>query len=275
MTTSLSYQSSGNEHAQTILFLHGGGVAGWMWDPVVARLQDFHCLVPDLPDHGRSMAIQPFSMELAASQAVELVRDRAQGGKAVVVGLSEGAQVGVQMLASAPEVIERALISSALLLPMPGYGWLSSPGILAWSFRLSVPPFRKNEWWMRLNMKNAAAIPEEFFPQYRDNFQRMTESQFVNVMVANQHFRMPANLAKVTVPALAIAGKREYAVMKESARQLAAALPNGQARLLDLGPGASMAREHNWAMNAPDLFAQTVRSFITGANLPEALQAMK
>jgi len=48
-------------------------------------------------------------------------------------------------------------------------------------------------------------------------------------------------------------------------------LPNGQARLIDLGAGASMNKEHNWAMNAPDLFAQTVRSFIQGAELPSIL----
>jgi pimeloyl-ACP methyl ester carboxylesterase len=274
MSTSLSYQSSGSAQAQTILFLHGGGVAGWMWDPVVARLQDFHCLVPDLPEHGASMGVRPFTMELAASHAAELVREQAHGGKAVVVGLSEGAQVAVQMLATAPELIERAVISSALLLPMPGSRWMSSPALLAWSFRLSVPPFRKNEGWMRLNMKRAAAIPEAFYPQYRENFQRMTESQFVNVMVANQHFRLPVNLGKVNVPTLAIAGMREYAVMKASVRQLAAALPNGQARLIDLGAGASMGSEHNWAMNAPDLFAQTVRSFILDCDLPQALRSL-
>src|SRR5512146_331055 len=103
MTSLLKYKSSGSENGKTIVFLHGGGVAGWMWDPVVARLQDFHCLVPDLPEHGQSMALRPFSMELAANQAAELARDRAHDQKAVVVGLSEGAQVAVQMLATAPE----------------------------------------------------------------------------------------------------------------------------------------------------------------------------
>ncbi|RPI26882.1 MAG: alpha/beta hydrolase [Chloroflexota bacterium] len=275
MSTSLKYQSSGSDVAKTILFLHGGGVAGWMWDPVVARMQDFHCLVPDMPEHGCSMDTRPFTMELAANQAAELVRERAHGGKAVIVGLSEGAQVTVQMLATAPELIERAVVSSALLLPMRGYGWLYSPRLLAWMFRLSVPPFRKNEWWMRLNMTYSAAIPEAYYPQYRTNFQVMNESQFVNLILANQQFRLPGNLGKVTIPTLAIAGKREYEVMKESARQLAASMSNAQAKLLDLGEGASMRTEHNWAMNAPDLFAQTIRNFITGSELPGVLHPLE
>lgn len=272
MSTLLKYQSYGSDGAKTILFLHGGGVAGWMWDPVVGRLQDFHCLVPDMPEHGRSLDIGPFTMELAANQAIELVHEQAHGGKAVVVGLSEGAQVVVQMLATAPEVIERAIVSSAMLLPMAGYGWLSSPRLLGGMFRMSIPPFRKNDWWMRLNMKYSAAIPENYYPQYRANFQIITESQFVNLVIANQKFRMPGNLEKVTVPTLVIAGLHEYPAMKESARQLAATLPNAQAKLIDLGKGTSMRLEHNWAMNMPDQFAQTVQAFINGDRLPEVLR---
>ncbi len=271
MTAALSFQAFGQENEKTILFLHGGGVGGWTWDPVVARMADFHCLVPDLPEHGRSMDVRPFTMQLAADLAAGLVRQEAHGGKAVVVGLSEGAQTVVQMLASAPEVIERAVVSSALLLPMGGLGWLYTPKVLAWMFRLSVPPFRNNAWWMRLNMKYSAAIPEEFFPQYKANFQLMNEGQFVNLILENQKFRLPTGLEKVTVPTLVIAGKREYAVVRESARQLAAALPDARAMLLDLGPGSSMRTEHNWAMNAPDLFAQTVRSFIQGTPQPAQL----
>jgi pimeloyl-ACP methyl ester carboxylesterase len=273
MSISIKFLTSGSETAKSILFLHGGGVAGWMWDPVVARLQDFHCLVPDMPEHGESMGTRPFTMELAANQAIELVREHAHGGKAVVVGLSEGAQVTVQMLATAPEVIEKAIVSSALLLPMrmKGTKWLNSPKLLAWAFRMSIPPFRNNNWWMRLNMKYSASIPEEFFPQYRANFQIMTENQFVNLILANQHYRMPSNLDKVNVPTLVLAGKLEYAVVKDSASQLASTLPHGQAKLIDLGAGASNTKEHNWAMNAPDLFAQTVRNFIEGKELPGVL----
>jgi pimeloyl-ACP methyl ester carboxylesterase len=274
MGSPLYAQSSGAVGNKTIVFLHGGGAAGWMWEPVVRRLQDYHCLVPDLPEHGQSAAIRPFSMPLAAEKVAELIDAQALAGKAMVVGLSEGAQVAAQILASAPEMIERALISSALLFPIPGARLLSSPRLLAWIFRLSVPPFQNSEWWMRLNMKYSAAIPEEFFPQYKATFQAMTESQFVNLMLANQRFRLPAGLEKVTVPTLVIAGKKEYAAMKDSARRLAALLPNGSALELDLGTGSTAQRQHNWAMTAPDLFAQTVRAFIEGTALPDVLSPL-
>jgi pimeloyl-ACP methyl ester carboxylesterase len=269
----LHYHSLHPEQTQTIVFLHAAGVAGWMWQPVVDLLPDFHCLLPDLPAQGRSAKVGPFSMQLATDDVIALIRERAYGGKAIVVGLSEGAQAAVQMLATAPQVIERALISSALLLPLPGMRWMGSPGLLRWMYRISVPPFRNNAWWMRLNMKYAAAVPDEYFPHYREEFQRMTESRFVDLMLANQRFRLPENLGDVPTPTLAVAGVREYKAMKESARLLADALPNGRAVLVDLGRDSSLGVEHNWAMNAPALFAGTLRKFIQGEALPGVVRA--
>ena len=132
-------------------------------------------------------------------QAAELIREQAHGGKAVVIGLSEGAQVTVQMLATCPEVMDKAMISSALLLPMPGAKMYSSPGLISALFKMSVPPFRNSDWWIKLNMKYAAGIPDEFYPQFKADFQEMPESQFVNLMVANQTFRMPEGIENAKV----------------------------------------------------------------------------
>ena len=129
---SLSCDAFGPHNAPTIVFLHGGGVGGWMWLPIINHLPDYHCLTPDQPEHGQNRQIGPFSMELAAEKVAELIRHQAHGGKAcVVVGLSEGAQITVQLLATEPEQIEKAVVSSALLLPVPGSGWAGSHAILA------------------------------------------------------------------------------------------------------------------------------------------------
>lgn len=50
----LYLQETGSVTAPTIVFLHGGGGAGWMWQPQVEQLSDFHCLVPDLPEQGQA-----------------------------------------------------------------------------------------------------------------------------------------------------------------------------------------------------------------------------
>lgn len=273
-TQPLFVQGSGPQGAPTLLFLHGGGGEAWMWQPVISRLPEYHCLAVDLPEHGQSRAVAPFRMASAAEQVAQTLRAQAHGGKATVIGLSEGAQVAVQLLATAPELVEKALISSALLRPMPGMGWVTTPAMLKWTYRLSIPPFRDNDWWIRINMKYATGIPDEYFPAFKKSFQETTESQFVNLMHANQTFRLPPNLSRASAPSLILAGKKEYGAMKQSARDLVAALPNARGGLINLGKQASLANEHNWALAAPDLFAQTVRAWVEGTALPKEIESL-
>lgn len=210
-------------------------------------------------------------MQLAAIKTAELIRDQTSGGRACVVGLSEGAQIIVQLLATAPERVEKAIISSALLRPIPGLGWVSSQPLLALMYRLSIPPFKASDWWIRLNMKYAAGIPDDYYPSFKKDFQEMTESEFVNLMIANQRFRLPTGLEKSTAPALVLAGRKEYAAMKQSARDLVSVLPGAKGGLVSLGKKATAAQEHNWAMTAPELFAETVRAWVEEKPLPAAI----
>jgi pimeloyl-ACP methyl ester carboxylesterase len=84
----LCVREGGPDNAPTICFLHGGGVGGWMWRPQVEALQDtYHCLIPDLPEHGLSAAVQPFTIADAARRIAELIRERGHRGRAHVIGL--------------------------------------------------------------------------------------------------------------------------------------------------------------------------------------------
>ena len=136
----LYLQETGSVTAPTIVFLHGGGGAGWMWQPQVEQLSDFHCLVPDLPEQGQSSAEKPFSISGSAGLIADLIRTHAHDGRAFVVGLSEGAQITVALLSQTPELVERAIVSSALVRSMPG-ARLLTPGLIRLSYRWSVTPF--------------------------------------------------------------------------------------------------------------------------------------
>ncbi|MEM5774840.1 MAG: hypothetical protein AAGU05_07535, partial [Anaerolineaceae bacterium] len=78
----------------------------------------------------------------------------------------------------------------------------------------------------------------------------------------------PAGLDKADAPVLVISGKHEYAQMRASALDILAALPNAQASTVDFGKGAGLSREHNWALNAPDLFTRTLQDWIEGRPVP-------
>lgn len=269
--TGLYFESVGPQNAPTLLFLHGGGIGGWMWRHQVEYFKEnYHCLIPDLPEQGKSAAVAPFSIETAADQIAQLIQTQAHGGKAHVVGLSEGAQILVALLSRHPELVEHALISSAMLHPLPGQA-MYTPGFFKTTYRWFMAPFKNNDWWIRLNMRSSAGVGEEFFADFKQSFQETTESGFTHLMVSSTQFRMPAGLEKANLPVLVVVGKLEYKQMQQSARDLMAVFPNVRGVMVSLGRGSSLAKEHNWAMTAPLLFNVTLQALIEYQMLPSEL----
>ncbi len=269
--SSLYFESTGPAGAPTLVFLHGGGIAGWMWQKQVEALSgDYHCLVPDLPEQGESVKVAPFSPALAAGRVAGLIRTQAHGGRAHVIGLSEGAQVVVAMLAAHPELLLSGMVSSAILRPLPG-SWMYSRALFKGSYRLAMAPFKNNDGWIRLNMHASAGIGDEYFEQFKKSFQQTTENGFVNLMYEAMHYRLPQGLDKANLPVLVIAGKKEYRQMRQSALDLLSVLPQGRGALLSLGEGATLAQEHNWALTVPGLFSAAVRAWVEGKPLPAQL----
>jgi pimeloyl-ACP methyl ester carboxylesterase len=237
---------------------------------------DFHCLVPDLPEHDHSTEIKPFTMNSAAKAVAGLIRQHAHGGKAHLIGLSLGAQVGVEMLKAAPGVMKSSFLSSPIMIPMPGASLgFYSEGVMRWSHRIFMKPFTHWDWWMRLNMKYAAGIPVEYYPEFKRIFQTMSEDAWTHIMVEGLTFRIPSGLDKVKTRVLAVAGKSEYNSMRNSIKMLAQTLPDAQAYLVNIIGHSSLAESHNWALSAPDLFATSVRAWVSGKPQPSELEKME
>ena len=95
-----------------ILFIHGAFVSGAEWDLVTPYLaDDYHLILPDLPCHGRSKDITPFSKELAAKLLADLISERTLDGRAYVVGFSLGAHVAIELASKFPDCINSVLVS--------------------------------------------------------------------------------------------------------------------------------------------------------------------
>jgi pimeloyl-ACP methyl ester carboxylesterase len=269
----LRVSETGPAGAPTICFVHGGGVSGWMWRPQVEALQGlYHCLVPDLPEHGRSAGVRPFTIADTAQRIAQIIRERGHGGRAHVVGLSEGAQVTVQLLSTTPEVVDHAIVSSASLHPLRAFGLLSSPS-LAITYGLFVAPFKRSDAYVRLNLRGTGTVPMQYFADVRADIRGMTAGSFIHMTRENQRFRLPAGLERVQTPTLVIAGQHEYRVMRRSARELAAVLPHAQGYFVSLDH--RLAHEHSWNLWAPELFNAVARAWIEDQPLPAELLPMK
>ena len=69
----MHHETTGRAGTPPLLLLHGGGVAGWMWEPLRGHLDPARrVIVPDLPGHGRSATADYVSHEetVAARQLV-------------------------------------------------------------------------------------------------------------------------------------------------------------------------------------------------------------
>ena len=268
MSSKLIFDSFGFANKPAIVFLHGGGSSAWSWHPVARLLQeDYFCLVPDLPQHGRSIEVKPFGIERAADEITSLIYAQVPSRKATVVGLSEGAQVGVSLCSRAPDLIDSAILSGALLKPLAYSKWFT-PGLLRWSYNAFLAPFKHADWYIRWNMHASVGIPDPFFESFKRDFKSTSAESWSNIMLANQAFRLPHGLDHVRGRVLALTGHKEYEVMKESARELAASFPSGKAGMVTLDGKISLAQSHNWPLNAPDLCARIIRAWKEGNTLP-------
>lgn len=245
-------QESGPVGAPAIVFLHGGEYTGRSWQPVVERMQQYHCLVPDLPHHGKSLQPTPFKMSDTAAAVGELIRARVDSGRVHLVGLSLGAQVGAQLLATEPELVDRAVLCGAIVDAMPVVR-LTAPllALLAWVSR-SVT-IRRNA--------RLVAIPSAKVDDYRDDVRLLPPAQIAQLVAASGGFTLPTDLDKSDSPTLFLTGSQEMRLIRRSAAALAQRMPNGV-------DGVAIGMDHEWPLRDPDLFARTVDAWLSGRALP-------
>jgi len=248
----LFVRESGPVGAPAIVFLHGGEYSGRSWQPVVERMQRYRCLVPDLPQHGESFQPGPFEMDGAATALAELIRSRVGTGRVHVVGHSLGAQVGVQLLATEPELVDRAVLCGTIVNAMPVVR-LTAPllGLVAWISR-SVT-IRRNA--------RLVGVPSTKIDDYREDVRLMPAAQVAHLVEASAAFTLPNGLDKSDSPTLFLAGSKEMRLIRRSAAALAQRMPNGV-------EGVAIGMDHDWPLRYPDLFSRTVDGWLSGTALP-------
>jgi len=255
----------GVPEGETLVLLHGGGASRWVWNPVAARLMgQFHLLVPDLLEHGRSGGV--FSMARNTELVAELIALRGHGAKAHVVGLSIGAQIGLELLAHFPQSVSSALLSSPLTQRIPSLALLSDA---RWdrAARALVSRYLPVRTWPRLVRDNlrTLSIPGRYYPELLEDTARLGLDGFVRMMRANLNYRAPDALESIHVPTLLTVSSKEPPAMGLSVDEVAARIPG--ARAVNV-PGAA----HNWNVQKPELYAQTVRAWIREQTWPAELE---
>jgi pimeloyl-ACP methyl ester carboxylesterase len=111
-----SYDVEGPLGAPAIAFIHGTRLSRTAWSAQVADLRDtYRVIALDLPGHG-TLANERFTLAGAREQVIRVV-DEAAGGRAVLVGLSLGGYVAMDVAAARPDVVRGLILSGATAEP--------------------------------------------------------------------------------------------------------------------------------------------------------------
>jgi pimeloyl-ACP methyl ester carboxylesterase len=112
-----SFEVAGPEDAPAIVFVHGTRLTRSSWLSQMADLSDAYRVVAmDLPGHG-SLAERPFTLAAAAGELARVI-EAAAGGRAVVVGLSLGGYVAMELAAHRPDLVRGLVLSGASQEPV-------------------------------------------------------------------------------------------------------------------------------------------------------------
>ena len=210
----LYFEEFGPLEAPLLVFIHGGGVGGWMWEEQIKFFQDYHCLVPTLLEHGIQKGGSQFSIRESAKLLNDLIVEKANGQKINVVGFSLGAQILVEMLSLQPTLIDKAMINSALTRPIA-----LPKSILGFTVRLTYPLI-KYRTFAKMQAKTLF-IPPHLFNRYYEESCTVTPESLIRVMQENMNFKIPEAFPKVKSKMLVTVGEKERGVIKKSAQNLA------------------------------------------------------
>lgn len=196
----------------TVVLLHGGNVANWMWAAQVTALTDFDVLALDLPGFGARVDETWPGLAGAADDVVARIRSHGVDGPVHLVGLSLGGIVALHVLARHPDAVTSGLVSGAALQRVGGAArataWLqdrfwNSPGF----------------WRAQARAFGLPADSRELYVEHGLSIDR----ENARSMLAEVYAGGIPDLSAFTGELLAVAGSKEPAVIRRSLATIAAA----------------------------------------------------
>jgi pimeloyl-ACP methyl ester carboxylesterase len=247
----------GPRQAPPLLLIHGSGVSGAFWGPVVPALAGHHHVIRvDLPGCGQSPPTQSYDVPVQAGRVAALLDDLGLRHVAAV-GHSSGGYIATALAEQRPDLVRSlALISTG---PSPD-ALLPQPFVLR---VLLAPPFgpllwsRRSDEMIRSGLRATAARPVDIPDDLVAEVRGITYRAFRTVLRRNTAYiterSVPERLTALEVPVLVIFGNADRRWEPSSAHQYDA-VPNARVELL---PGVG----HTPMLEAPEPTSKLLLDF--------------
>ena len=249
----LHVDESGTPGSEAVVFLHADGISGRMWADHMERLSEYHCLAPDLPGFGRSNHLNWQSLPHTADLVANIIREKIPARSTHLVGVSLGGGVAHNLIARYSDILDTVIIDGAGVLPYR-FAPLVKLGVnLLSPFIRTKPVIEVTSRMFALDEQDKrdllAASPDSFRRALNDaNDQRLRNEELVS----------PCRT-------LLVAGERDLPMVRPSNAALADLMPYAKARYIP-------QHGHAWMNRKPDLHERMVSAWITGSELPAALE---
>jgi pimeloyl-ACP methyl ester carboxylesterase len=241
----------GGRKRPAIVFLHGTRLTGAQWAGQVASLaRDFRCIAPDLPGHGTA-AGTAFTLAGAAESVIRTIEEEA-GGRAVVVGLSLGGYVAMEVAARRPDCVAGLVLAGATAEPVGPRSLLYRGLATIFDSVDEALLDLVNRWFFRARFPPEIAAPIE-----AGGFHFRGGAVAVRALVGE---RFRPRLARYPGRTLLLNGEFDL-LFRLSARDFAEAAVDARRMTL---PRAT----HLTNLDRPDLFTAAVRRFALEVDRP-------
>lgn len=215
----------GNDHHDTIILLHGGGLSWWNYEDTANELQnDYHIILPILDGHaGSDKAFT--TIEDNASEIIEYIDAHCGGSVLLIGGLSLGGQILLEMLSQRKDICQYAVVESALVRPSkltysmikPAFG--SCYGLI------------KHKWFSRLQFKSLK-IKSDLFEHYFRDTCAISKKDMIAFLQANSVYSLKESIRECTAKVHIYIGEKETGSIRKSAEDIHSALPQSTLQVL-------------------------------------------
>ncbi|WP_454041213.1 alpha/beta fold hydrolase [Cellulosimicrobium sp. Marseille-Q8652] len=229
----------------SVVLLHGGNVASWMWEPQVEHLDDLDVWTPDLPGFGSRAGEDWVSLDATADDLAAWLAPVAAEREVHVVGLSFGGIVALRFAARHPDLAASVLASGAVVDGVHGLpGALGRAQLRVWDRR----------WYWR-GQAYAFGLPRDAHEVFVRTGMAIRRSTMARIVDETYPGSWPAGLETSGTPVLAVAGTRDVRAARSALRTIERRVPGAVVRL---APGM----HHQWSAEDPELFSAMIRDWV-------------